>query len=94
MASRAPDGVWGLSTRAARLLLSRFAPAAVRLFAEFRRLRDGLPPAEARKHAKDVDEDQQDVMMMTVVRLCTCHASRALRSLQSCRACAKWPLFS
>ena len=94
VASRAPAGVWGLSTPAACLLLSKFAPAAARLFAEFWRLRDGLPPVEARNFAEYMEEDLQDAQMMTVVRLCVCHMSNALGSLQSCRACATRPLLS
>lgn len=49
--SRAPQlvGGMGMSTAAACLLLSQYAPATARLFAQFRRLRGSLPPAEMRK---------------------------------------------
>ena len=58
-----------MSTTAACLLLSRFAPAIACLFAEFRRLRGGLPPAEARKFAPAA-QDLAKAPMMGAVRLC------------------------
>ena len=40
--------MWRLSAPTACLLLSQFVPASARLFAEFRRVRNSLPPANAR----------------------------------------------
>ena len=75
--SRAPAEVWGMSTPAACLLLSRFAPATVQLFAEFRRLRDSLTPAEARK-LRDCEEGYlRRADVLTAVRLCARPTSRA-----------------
>ena len=65
-----------MSTAAACLLLSRFAPDIACLFAEFRRLRGGLPPAEARKFASAA-QDLAKAPMMGGVRLCACQTSRA-----------------
>ena len=58
-----------MSTPAACLLLSKFVPAAARLFAEFRRLRDRLPPAEARKLAVFEKHDLQHAALMEMVRM-------------------------
>lgn len=68
--------MWSVSTPAACLLLSRFVPATARLLAEFRRLRGGLPPAEARKFAPAA-QDLAKAPMMGGVRLCACQTSRA-----------------
>ena len=72
---RAPAKLWGMSTPAACLLLSQYVPATAALFAEFRRLRDGLPPADAREFA-ECSWCSQGVLghatMMTEVRLCAC----------------------
>ena len=59
-------------TPAACLLLRKFLPATARLFAEFRRLRDRLPPAEARKFAECQKDGLRDAELMTLVRLCAC----------------------
>ena len=61
-----------MSTQAACLLVSKFAPAIARLFVEFRRLRDGLPPARAREYAKHA-KDLRDAHLMHGVRPCVCH---------------------
>ena len=76
LTSRAPPEVWGMSTAAACLLLSRYAPATARILAEFRRLRDSLPPAEASKFSEFKMENMQHAEMMTMVRLCACPTSR------------------
>ena len=68
--SRAPAEVWTVSTPAACLLLSRFAPATARLFGEFRRLRDSLTPAEARKFTECGERYLWHADMLIVVRLC------------------------
>ena len=72
---RAPPEVRGMSTPAACQLLSQYVPATAALFAEFRRLRDGLPPADAREFA-ELLQCSQGVLghaaMMTEVRLCAC----------------------
>lgn len=75
--SRAPAEVWSISTPAACLLLSRFAPATAQLFAEFRRLRNSLLPAEARKFAECEKGGMRHAEMMAAVRLCACPTSRA-----------------
>lgn len=76
LTSRAPAEVWRMSTAAACLLLSRYAPATARIFAEFQRLRDGLPPAEARKFLDYNMKNMQHAEMMTQVRLWACPTSR------------------
>lgn len=58
-----------MSTPAACLLLSEFVPAAARLFAEFRRLRDRLPPAEARKLALFEKHKLRHAALMDLVRM-------------------------
>ena len=63
----------GMSTPAACLLLSRFVPATARLLAEFRRLQEGLPPAEARKFAP-AKQDLAKAPMMAWV--CACMRAR------------------
>ena len=73
---RASPFVWSMSTPAACLLLSQFGPATARLFTEFRRLRDSLPPAEARKFAECTEDDLLHAEMMSAVRLCACRTSR------------------
>ena len=85
--SRALDEVWGVSTPEACLLLSRFVPATALLFAEFRRLRDSLPPADARKFAEgNCERHLQHAEMMSAVRLRVPPASIAPGDLQSCGA--------
>ena len=75
LTSRAPPGVWGMTTPAACLLLSQFAPATARLFAELRYLRDSLPPQDAQKFAEYVmKEGLQHAEMMAEVRLHACRA--------------------
>ena len=74
-----------MSTPEACLLLGRYVPATAQLFAEFRRLRDGLPPAEARAFAKCTKNKLRHAEMMTAVRLCAMPHAAPL-SLQSCRA--------
>ena len=77
--SRASFEEWNVSTPAACLLLSQFAPATARLFLEFRRLRGWLPPAEAQiLLAGCTEEDMQDANIMAVVRLCSCQTSIVL----------------
>lgn len=84
--SRASFNVWSMSTPAACLLLSQFAPATARLFLEFRRLRGSLPPAEAQiLLAACTEEDMQDAFIMAVVRLCACQTSRALESCRTAK---------
>ena len=46
--SRASEFAWSTSTAEAGLLVRQYAPATARLFAQFRRLRGSLPPAELR----------------------------------------------
>ena len=82
---RAPAGVCGMSTPAACLLLSQYVPATAQLFAEFRRLRDGLPPADARNLAECSQCSQgflEHATMMTEVRLSAC----PMLHLEACRA--------
>ena len=83
---RVSGEAWSMSTPAACLLLSRFAPAAARLLAAFRRLRDSLPPAEARMFAQFENENMRRAEVVNAVRLCTCSPSRAPGNLQSCGA--------
>ena len=73
---RAPAEVWGMSVPEACLLLGRYVPATAQLFAEFRRLRDGLSPAEARAFAKCTRRKLQHEEMMFAVRLCACPMPR------------------
>ena len=88
--ARAPVEVWNMSTPAACLLLSQFAPATARLFAEFRRLRDSMTPAEARAFAPTAEEGMQDAEMMTAVRLRACQICRAPENLQNCGIGCLW----
>ena len=67
----------GVSTPAACLLLSKFVPATARLFAEFRRLRNTLPPAEARNFAECERKGLRDAELLTLVSLCACQGCRA-----------------
>ena len=69
---RAPAEQWDMSAPVACLLLSQYVPASAQLFAEFRRLRDGLSPAEARSFAGLTQEDMGDSQMVVAVRLCAC----------------------
>ena len=78
MLSRAPAEVCGMSTPTACLLVSKFAPAAARVFADFRRLRGSLPPADAREFAEH-QTCVQDVDLMTAVRFSACHAKQRAR---------------
>ena len=79
--SRASLEAWNISTPAACLLLSQFAPATARLFLEFRRLRGWLPPAEAKiLLAGCTEEDMQDTFIMAVVRQYSCQTSIVLKS--------------
>ena len=68
MTSRASAGVWSLRSRETCLLLGKYAPATARLFVEFRRVRDELPPAQARMYAARVHDELGDEEMMTMVR--------------------------
>ena len=72
--SRASREAWGMSTPTACLLFSQFVPATARLFVEFRRLRDSLPPAEARKFAASVTKNPRILFSETriEVRPCAC----------------------
>ena len=84
MTCRAPAEVWGLSAPAACLLLSQYVPATAQLFAEFRRLRDGLPPDEVCAFAECTKDDLQHAEMMLVVRLYACPMLRLeLAEMQS-----------
>ena len=74
---RTPAEEWDMGAPAACLLLSKFAPATARLFAEFRRLRDSLPPAEARNFAECERKGLQHAEMVTLVRLCARQVRRA-----------------
>ena len=88
LARRAPCEVGAMSmgpmsTPAACLLLSRFAPAAACVFAEFRRLRGLLPRSGARKFAEREAKGLQHTEMMAAVRLHACPTSRMPRTLHS-----------
>lgn len=61
-----------MSAPPACLLLSQYVPATAQLFAEFRRLRDGLSPAEARELEESTEGVLEHATLMTVVRLCAC----------------------
>lgn len=66
--SRKPGVAWSMSTPTACLLLSQFVPAPARLFAEYRRLRDALPPDTASKFA-EVEKKSIHKDMMTMARV-------------------------
>ena len=84
---RAPAEVWGMSALEACLLLGQYVPATAQLFAEFRRLRDGLSPAEARAFAKVTKHKLRHTEMMYAVRLCACPMLRP----GACRAAEPKP---
>ena len=65
--SRASVEVWAMSTPTACLLLSRFPHASARLFAEFRRLRGSLPPADAQRFALHEAKNLRHAEMMAAV---------------------------
>ena len=81
--------------QAACLLHSQYPPASVRLFAEFRRLRQGLPPAEARKLVV-CEEGKRGPAACGKddcgTPLCMAH-KQSVQSLQSCEAgaCSAMP---
>ena len=70
--------VWDMSSSSICLLLSKFAPATARLFAEFRRLRDSLPPAKASTLAEGMEGGGQ-LITLTQVCLHACYVSRTPR---------------
>lgn len=84
VASRASVEVWAMSTPTACLLLSRVPPASARLFAEFRRLRGSLPPADAQRFALHEAKNLRHAEMMAAVRLCSCAMSSS--HMGACRA--------
>ena len=66
--SREAREVWSIGTPNACLLLSKFVPANARAFAEFRRLRDGLPRADACIFATWGEEQLPDAGMVAAAR--------------------------
>ena len=62
----------GMTAPAACLLLSQYVPASARLFAEFQRLRDSLPAADARTYftCECANKHVRPAEMRTTVRLC------------------------
>ena len=81
--------MWGMSTPAACLLLSRFVPATARLLAEFLRLREGLPPAEAREFAP-AKQDLAKAPMMAWV--CACMPARRAECPEQREAAERCPV--
>ena len=86
VASRAGTGVtMGMTAKEACWLLSEFPPASARLYAEYRRQREGSSPAEARRY---VECEKQCGMprpaaLMAEARHSMCPTSRASSTLQS-----------
>ena len=82
--SHALRAVWDMSTSAICLLLSQFAPATARLFAEVRRLHDSLPPVEARALEESM-EGGGELISLTQVPICMLCDQNA-QTLQCSRA--------
>ena len=76
--------MWSTSTAAAGLLLRQYAPTTARLFAQFRRLRRSLPPAELREFTPFETNSLGNANMMKMVRLWTCHMSSGHAEVCSC----------
>ena len=88
--SRASHEAWGMSTPTACLLFSQFVPATARLFVEFRRMRDSLPPAEARKFAALIKSIRGYFFLRGGLRYAHVHAPQMARLLKTFAELQSW----